>query len=466
MIDRGMRILAAFAALSAATAFGQEPAEDPPAPVAAPDGPAAPAEVAEVAPPEDVDLAAPEEEPEIDTAAQVQRTIASTDMSPVPIFPFFASSDGESFIKPVIQLVGSSVLYVPQTDTTSALANRLSTLALARFGLEGQLFGMLTFRSVFERNVGFSLARNGPVGTSIWEGNASIQARENYLRLHYEGFSLTAGIFRDPASVDFISNNILDHLGMDPYVRDPLLLTGFSQGQGVLVRYVHSLLDGRLSLGGSVAASGGNPLTTSLAFGFGGDVSALGTLFTAPLRALSNGIPGSDIQLNILSPSFFLSSDWVDFRTSFQIYVVDTDVTTDVDQPIDGWNFRSTLQVKLLDDMFRLMGTVSYRENEQLTVPDLTMLRDDRFTGLTIGSGLDFTYDFFSIGGNYYFSETSFGSNPLTAHYINVGATFWLRPPHVSVGVRWARSMASRAEDPQPRLTATDSFIVSLRLLI
>ena len=37
------------------------------------------------------------------------------------------------------------------------------------------------------------------------------------------GLALTGGIFPDPASIDFVSANMLDSFGMDPYVRDPLL---------------------------------------------------------------------------------------------------------------------------------------------------------------------------------------------------------------------------------------------------
>ncbi|AKF11219.1 hypothetical protein [Sandaracinus amylolyticus] len=402
------------------------------------------------------DAPLPDEPP--DQAEAATRTLSTTMLPARPAFTFWR--DGDDFIKPVIQLSAMLVAYLPHSDTTEGLAARVSTLALARFGLEGQLFGFVTFRSVFERNFGFSLARNGPVGTSVWEGTASLQARENYLRLSQWGLSLTGGIFPDPASLDFISSNVLDGFGMDPYVRDPLLVSGFAQGQGVMLRYGWEWLDFGLSY------TGGNPLTTSLAFGFGGDVSSLGTLFTAPLRALANGIPGSDIHLNTITPSFTFSHEIVDLRLAAQLYFVDIDVTTDADASLFGYNLRATAQVKILGDMLRLNGTFAYRRNEQVEIPDVTIRSQRDYEGFVGAGGVDFTWEMLSVGAQYYFLTSSITDmSSLTNHYINVAATLWLMEPYVSIGARWSRSMAE-ATPMAPRVNATDSFIVSMRLLI
>lgn len=415
-----------------------------------------------VAAPESTNL--PDAPPDADEAAT--RTLSTAALPARPAFTFWR--DGDDFIKPVIQLGAMAVGYFPGSETTDTLAARVSTLALARFGLEGQLFGFLTFRSVFERNFGFSLARNGPVGTSVWEGTASLQARENYIRLSRWGLSLTGGIFPDPATVDFISTNVLDSFGMDPYVRDPLLVTGFAQGQGVMLRYGWEMLDFGLSY------TGGNPLTTSLAFGFGGDVSSLGTLFSAPLRALSNGIPGSDIHLNVITPSATLRTDIVEVRAAAQFYTVDVDVTSDTDQNLTGYNLRGTAQVNIVPNNLRAFGSVSYRRNQQLAIPDLTM-RSNEYEGVALGGGADFTYDRFSLGGQYYYLRSEINPNSvLENHYINVGATVWLEEPYVSVSLRWARSMADNGcassvtmcTATPPRLGTTDSLILAMRLLI
>ncbi|MAQ17169.1 MAG: hypothetical protein CMN30_20545 [Sandaracinus sp.] len=432
-----------------------EPAPAP-APVAAP--PPAPAPAPSRVEPVAAPYEDPSEDPDVSGDAAAERTLSTTAEAPPTSFAIW--SDGESFIKPVLQMSALMVGYVPHSDTTDTLASRVSTLALARFGFEGRLFGFLTFRSVFERNMGYSLARNGPVGTSVWEGTASLQARENYLRIDKWGLALTGGIFPDPASIDFVSANMLDSFGMDPYVRDPLLVSGFGQGQGVMLRYRWEFLDFGLSY------TGGNPLTTSLAFGFGGDVSSLGTLFSAPLRALANGIPGSDIHLQTLTPSATLNLGFLQVRTAAQLYYVDIDVTSDDDERLKGYNLRATAKVSLLDGMVEVFGGFAYRRNQQLAIPDVTTLRDQDYEGLVGSVGADFKYGAFGFGGMYYRIQSTISeTSEFTNQYINVGVTYWLQEPNVSVGLRWARSMAEQTPN-EPRLKATDSFILSMRLLL
>lgn len=417
----------------------------------APDSAGEPVDAGEPAAP----VSLPDAPPSPEEAAM--RTLTTTALPVRPAFTFWR--EGDNFIKPVIQISALGVAYLPNSETTDGLTARVSTLAMARFGLEGQLFGFLTFRSVFERNLGFSLARSGPVGTSVWEGTASIQARENYLRLSQWGLSLTGGIFPDPSSVDFISTNVLDSFGMDPYVRDPLLVSGFAQGQGAMVRYGWEMLDFGLSY------TGGNPLTTSLAFGFGGDVSSLGTLFTAPLRALANGIPGSDIQLQTITPSFTIHHEIIELRTAAQFYVVDVDVNSAEDAELTGFNLRASAQVNLFDRMLSVFGSFAFRRNQQLAIPDVTMRSND-YEGFVGAGGADFRYAWFGAGAMYYYITSTIDElSTLRNHYINVGLTAWLEDPYVSIGLRWARSMSEATPTP-PRIDETDSFILSVRLLI
>lgn len=389
----------------------------------------------------------------------------------------------QGFIKPIIQVSSSVVGYVPESDRENQeYAERISTLLLSRIGFEGELFGFVSFRTLFERNVGFSLARNGPVGTSIWEGTASLQARENYIRLSKWGLQLTAGILPDPASVDFISDNILDTFGMDPYVRDPLLVSGFNQGQSVLLRAKLGELSGLSLLDGltaGVSFTGGNPLVSSLSFGFGGQVAATGTLFTAPLRALSNGIPGSNLHMSVVTPSLTYDNRFFGIRTAGQFYWVDNDVTQAEDAELTGFNLRATAKVNVWPEVVTLYGTAAYRENDTVVLPDITTLSEERFEGIVASGGFDIAFDRMGLpglgfGGNYYYLDQQFTAesvdgrpDDLTLHYINVGLTYWLWEDAVSAGFRWARSMAEATQSTrEPALDATDSFILSLRLLI
>jgi hypothetical protein len=249
---------------------------------------------------------------------------------------------------------------------------------------------------------------------------------------------------------------------MDPYVRDPLLVSGFSQGQGFMLRYNWRWLTGGVSF------TAGNPLTSSLAFGFGGDVTALGTLFSAPLRALANGIPGSDIHMYVTTPSISFEHDVFDLKLAAQIYRVDPDVTADTDLNLTGYNLRATARAKVWDDHLAFYGSFAYRANEQLAIPDLTMTKAD-YEGYLASGGFDFRWESFGLGATYYWIRSSTSeTDDLINQYLNVGATYWLHEPNVSIGLRWSRSMSELDTDSTmvARLKATDSFILSMRLLI
>jgi len=408
--------------------------------------------------------------------SRTERVLATADRDVPPEFSIWKNDEIGAFIKPVIQISSLLVGYLPQTDRQNTeLANRVSTLLLARIGFEGQLFDFVSFRSVFERNLGFTIARNGPVGTSVWEGTASWQARENYIRLSKWGLSLTAGIVPDPASLDYISENILDAFGMDPYVRDPLLVSGFNQGQSILLRYQ---LEG---FAAGFGFTGGNPLVSSLSFGFGGDVSRLGDLFNVPLRALSNGVPGSDIQMNLFTPSLSLEGTFLGIeggiKTAAQVYRIDIDVTQDEETRLHGYNLRATGRLGFFDNFLQLYATGTVRENDRIDLDDTTELEDEAYVGAVAAGGFDLDFRKLGwgpigLGGNYYYvyqriqpdAEDGKDNDSMT-HYINLGLTYWLWNDVVSAGFRWGRSMQEASTRTVP-FSTTDSLILSLRLII
>jgi len=390
---------------------------------------------------------------------------ATEDAPPASLSARFTWRDDASgaMLKPVLQ-IGTSVLgYYPESEANPDLAERSSTLVLMRFGLEGRALNLFRFRTVWERNLGYNVNRNGPLGTSIWEGTASLSTRETFLELSQWGFTLTAGIFTEPGSVDYLSENTLDMFGMDPFVRDPLLQSGFNLGQGVMLRYDVA----GFSLG--LTYTGGNPLVSSLSGSFGGDVTAAGSLYDAPLRDLSSGLPGSNISVDILSPSLTWEHDFgpvtVGARASAQYYFVDVDVTQSADQPLDGFNYRLTGQVTFLDDHVTLFGGYSRRGNRQLAVPDLTRYKDD-FQGRVWNLGLDLRYDRFGLGGSFHGVRRLFGDNTvIDTRYLNVGATYWIIPDSVSAGLRYA-SIAWDKLNTTRSYTDAKTFIASLRLLL
>lgn len=400
-------------------------------------------------------------------SSENQRVLSTTD-EPVPrAFVIYENERIGAFLKPVLQISSSLVGYLPSRDgdDEGQLSGRTSTMLLARFGVEGRITDWISFRSVFERNIGYSLRRNGPVGTSVWEGMASIQARENYIRIERFGLQITGGIMPDPASVDFVSDNALDMFGMDPYVRDPLLFSGFNQGQGFLVRY------SRWGLTAGFAFTGGNPLVSSLAFGFGGDVSSLGTLFNAPVRTIASGIPGSDIHMLVFSPSLTYEHDIFAVKAAFQFYDVDVSLTEDEDKPLSGYNLRATAEVKPLKpwfgDLVRVFFSGAYRTNQQIVVTDTSMYLENDYEGLLFGGGADVTYGDFSVGGQYYWVKTEATvDGALFNHFANVGATYWVWERSVAAAFRWGYSDVKAEDETVPNLQTTHSFIGSMRLLL
>ncbi len=354
-------------------------------------------------------------------------------------------TDQGAWLKPIIAIAGAVAVYVPKNAGNPELGRRTTTLAISRFGFEGALDPHVEFGLQFERDLGFSIAGGGPVGTGVWEGTASLQARESYIRLERWGAELSAGIVSDPASVDYVPAQVFSLFGMDPFIRDSLLFSGFNMSQGVMLRihdpYLYKLgMPGRLTLGMHVTS--GNPLITSLSFGFGGNVSSNGTLFTSPLRALSNGFPGSNIEVQTYSPSLTYEVELAprigfDLRAGLQFYRVDIDVQSSDDVRVSGSNARVSARLRL--PYVSLMGSYAHRANDQLPIPDLTMLSADKYKATVYSFGGEGTYDRFGLGVLFSNVSQDFSATSAnTARYFNAAASYALEPSYLSVGLRFA----------------------------
>jgi len=193
----------------------------------------------------------------------------------------------------------------------------------------------------------------------------------------------------------------------------------------------------------------------------------LGTLFSAPLRALANGIPGSDIHMVVLSPSLTYEHSLFDVKLAAQFYDVDIDLSNNEDQGLTGYNLRATAQLKLLDEMIRVFGSFALRSNQQVAVPNVTERLDDDFSGRVIAGGLEFNYGDLSIGGQAYVIRTeATPDNALTTYYVNAGAMYWLWERTVSAGFRFAYSDVDAEAENAPALLTTVTLIGALRLTI
>ena len=136
----------------------------------------------------------------------------------------------EGIPDPYLQLAGGLWVERSIESANEGKENRITTVAITRFGFEGKLGPYVTFRSEFEKNIGAH-------GSGIWEGTGSFSVRDQQLKLARWGFSIAGGIVLDEASVDFISLNIGDLLYADKYTRNPLLYSGFNRGQGLVATY-------------------------------------------------------------------------------------------------------------------------------------------------------------------------------------------------------------------------------------
>jgi hypothetical protein len=467
----------------AAIAHAQPAPPAPPAasaptePVVAPSEPAPPTEPTPTVaptppepPPIPAIIEAPPEQPPRDPALAALGVSAGGGRG--KRFIIYRNEEIGAWLKPVIAIAGALAVYYPHNDGNPELDHRVTTLAISRFGFEGALNKYVEFGLQFQRDLGFSIAAGGPAGTGVWEGTASIQARESYIRLKRWGLELSGGIVSDPASVDYVPSQVFDLFGMDPFVRDPLLFSGFNMGQGAMLRihdpYLHKLgMPGKLTLG--MQFTSGNPLITSLSFGFGGNVSSNGTLFTSPLRALSNGFPGSNIELQTYSPSLSYDVDiadrvGLDLRAGLQFYSVDIDVQSLDDVHIAGSNARVSGRLRL--PYVNLMGSYARRGNDQLPIPDLTMLAADKYKANVWSVGTEGTYDRFGLGVLFTSVHQEFnGTVQNTARYFNAAASYALDPTFLSVGLRYA-SLWNKPRGLSASPTDANTLLLTLRLTI
>lgn len=375
----------------------------------------------------------------------------------VPDFVLYRNAQFGAWIKPVVRLATGLVLYIPSTGQLPDLTPQVGTLLLGRLGFEGELVPSVGFKLALERSLGFTYDLQGPGGTSVWEGQGEFQPREMYLRLSRWGFTITGGIVRDYDTFDFVSVHTLDFFAMDPFIRGPLLASGMSEGQGAMVKYEwHGLRVG-------FSYTGGQPVVTSLAGAFGGNLRLLPLAVDAPLSPLGSppAPPPGPIHLQVFSPTLSYHDAYFDVRTAAQVYLVDTDLTRQSDPTLAGYNLRATARVKLFAESLVFFGGFSYRHHEQ---PDPEL---GPFEGIVGSIGADYTWrNTVGLGGSFsYVEQYPAPGAMLRYRFINVGATYWIVPGLAAVGLRYARVMPGK-RGLDVRLLTADSLILSARLSI
>lgn len=320
--------------------------------------------------------------------------------------------------------------------------SRLTTLSMTRFGFETSVHPRVSARSEIELSA-------GPHGTSVWEGQAALTVRDQYVRLDYDRVRVDVGRISDPASIDYYSTNVANLLLSDFQLRLPFLASGANRGNGVLA---HVELGGGLT--GGLTVNAGNPVSNTGTAMLGGTYPPFSRFYfniIATVRESATRFPSDLFYAVLASPS--LMYDRGPLRAQLQYQYVYVDVTTsDRDNPaLEAHNVRGGIQARLLDGRLRPFVNASLTRNDviasQGSLPDISMLNDDQFRGRTIGVGVDFDVtNTVGVGGQYNRVTEQQGDGAVfDSHFANVGASWWFER-NLALQARYSAYL--RCKDP------------------
>lgn len=303
--------------------------------------------------------------------------------------------------------------------------NRFWTPALARIGMAGKLSPHFTFQSEVEFNA-------GPYGTSVWEGQAAIQVRNQLIRLQKRGvffegdrLRLEVGRLTDPASVNFVSVHTANLLLSDELARASLLVAGFNRGNGVRLEYapVEPLAFG-------LTANAGNPTSTTSTLAIGGTFPPFARFYQVPWSVVgrdARGFPQSSFHSMVLTPSVRLTTDVLQAQFAAQVFSANTNTFTRDDEQISGLNLRGGLRLNLADGAFSPFVNASRMVNDVVELTDLATLADGLYLGSVLGGGFDVNTEKVGFGAQYdlvYQEER--GEPPSVNHFVNAGVSVGL----------------------------------------
>jgi hypothetical protein len=327
-------------------------------------------------------------------------------------------------------VVGGMHVETLQLRDSDQSEDRLTTVALSRFGLRGRLSGGIYIESEFEVN-------GGPHGTSVWEGQAALQVRNQLIRLERDRFRVEAGRITDDSSLDYYSVHTADQLLTDGYTRSSILASGFNRGQGVLARY--EIAPG---LKPGITLNAANPTSTTASLVIGGTFPPFSRFYLVPHQQVGRdaaSLPADTYHILIATPSITFDSDLVEAQTAVQAFQVNTDTSSTEDENIVGYNVRAGAKLKLLDSRLTPFVNASRVTNSIVEPDDGNVLAEYAYVGYTASGGLDLNIAGRNgIGASYAFIRGQQGDQSRTTeHVVNVGGTYWVSPT-TSVGARAA----------------------------
>lgn len=343
--------------------------------------------------------------------------------------------------------------------------SRNPTMAVSQMGLRGAVGDHITFRSEIEANLG------GPLGygASAWEGQAQLSVRDQWLKYSRNGVAVALGRVTDEATFDFYSAHVADLLLLDWYTRWPLVYSGADRGTGLLATYeLHPSLTAGITLHST------NPTGTTASYQIGGALFPYSRPFLLAAAAVGNNsdnTPDTNLHLYFGTFSLVYRAPLVQAKAAIQGYALDTQMATDTDQPIYGYNLRANVRLSSPDHRYAVWLNGSRNANERLAPLDATIKLRAIYTLYTASAGVDYHYQGENgVGLQYAFTrqyeaaEPGFPeTEPSHEHYVNVGTTYWVTPGVLSVGGRLGYYLF---DDNQTERTGHASLFLTGRLIL
>jgi hypothetical protein len=334
------------------------------------------------------------------------------------------------------------------------------TVAVSRLGVRGGVGPYVTFASEFEASLG------GPLGygSSVWEGQAAIAIRDQYLRYSRSGLSIAAGRIDDPASFDYVSAHMGDLLYTDQYTRDPLLYAGADRGNGLFASYD---LDKHVTIAGTFHSTNPTGITGTLVIG--GKLQPFDRPFylaAAQVGNSQNNLPDQNLHIYFGSPSVMFRSEYLEAQAEVQMYSLDTQEAVMDDQTIRGYNLRLGARARIPTALGRLspFANVSRNRNEILDPVDSKYRLPELFKSYTFTTGVDLDIaNKTGLGFQYALVNTREPDHRTREHYLNLGTSYWIEDA-VAIGLR--ASIFAQQISGEAMTTGSRSLFVTARLVL
>jgi hypothetical protein len=347
-----------------------------------------------------------------------------------------ARAEIERHLEPIGAIAGGIRFESLRLPPGATAEERHPTVAVSRLGVAGRIGPYVSFVSEIEASLGGGLG----YGASVWEGQAALAVRSQFVRYARAGWSLAAGRIVDEATFDFTSAHVADLLLTDTYTRDPLLFSGADRGTGLFASYA---IDERLTAGLSFHSTNPTGLTGTLLVG--GELHPFDRPFylaAAQVGRSQQSLPDQNLHIYFATPSVTWKDDFLEAKAAVQLYALDTQMAIADDDTIRGYNLRANLRARLLDDRLRPFVNLSRNENEMLDPLDARMRIERTYRSYTGSAGIDYDYrGRHGVGLQYAVIDLKEPAGDrvqhVREHYLNVATTYWLEDS-LSLGLRAA----------------------------